>query len=90
MSKGSMPRPYSINQKQFAENWDLIFKKDYTMKVNTIRTCGCGRSPTGACIGWHNLTEDEYKTKLANYELENYKTQAQEVWSDSCTTGKSE
>ena len=24
-------------------------------------TCGCGRSPTGKCIGWHNLTEEEYK-----------------------------
>lgn len=31
-------------------------------------TCGCGRSPTGDCIGWHSLTEDEYKVKLANYK----------------------
>ena len=21
--------------------------------------CGCGRSPTGKCVGWHNLTEEE-------------------------------
>ena len=21
--------------------------------------CGCGRSPTGKCIGWHNLSEEE-------------------------------
>ena len=27
---------------------------------NTIE-CGCGRSPTGKCIGWHDLTEEEYK-----------------------------
>jgi hypothetical protein len=30
--------------------------------------CGCGRSPTGNCIGWHNLTEEEYKAKKAAYE----------------------
>jgi hypothetical protein len=22
--------------------------------------CGCGRSPTGKCIGLHSLTEDEW------------------------------
>jgi|APGre2960657404_1045060.scaffolds.fasta_scaffold689916_2 hypothetical protein len=22
--------------------------------------CGCGRSPSGYCIGWHGLTEDEW------------------------------
>ena len=26
--------------------------------------CGCGRSPTGKCIGWHNLSEEEYQEKL--------------------------
>lgn len=26
--KGSKPRPKSISEKQFAENWDRIFKKD--------------------------------------------------------------
>ena len=26
-------------------------------------TCGCGRSPTGDCIGWHMLTEEEYAAK---------------------------
>ena len=30
--------------------------------------CGCGRSPTGNCIGWHALSEDEYRQKLAIYE----------------------
>jgi hypothetical protein len=23
--------------------------------------CGCGRSPTGKCIGLHGLTEDEWQ-----------------------------
>ena len=25
--KGSKPRPYSVSQKQFANNWEKIFKK---------------------------------------------------------------
>jgi len=29
--------------------------------------CGCGRSPTGKCIGWHGLTEDQYKEALEKY-----------------------
>lgn len=27
MSKGSSPRPYSVTQKTFGDNWDAIFKK---------------------------------------------------------------
>lgn len=30
--------------------------------------CGCGRSPTGKCIGWHGLTEKQYQTALEEYE----------------------
>lgn len=29
-----------------------------------LKTCGCGRSPTGRCTGWHNLDEPEYLSKL--------------------------
>jgi hypothetical protein len=25
--------------------------------------CGCGRSPTGMCLGFHNLTEEEWQEK---------------------------
>ena len=31
-------------------------------------SCGCGRSPTGKCVGWHSLTEEEYLKKKAIYE----------------------
>jgi len=57
--------------------------------------CGCGRSPTGKCIGWHGLTEEGYahakmlwmeEELRKDQELEEYKRQAQELWSDSCTT----
>jgi hypothetical protein len=31
-------------------------------------TCGCGRSPTGNCVGWHSLTKEEYQRKLIEYK----------------------
>jgi hypothetical protein len=30
--------------------------------------CGCRRSPTGKCIGWHNLSEEQYQIKKIEYE----------------------
>ena len=30
--------------------------------------CGCGRSTTGKCIGWHKLSEEEYQEKLKEYQ----------------------
>ena len=36
--------------------------------MNTKNECGCGRSPTGFCIGWHSLSEADYKIKLDEYE----------------------
>ena len=33
-----------------------------------MATCECGRSPTGNCLGWHKLTEEQYLEKKANYE----------------------
>ena len=30
--------------------------------------CGCGRSPTGQCVGWHGLSEEEYQEKLREYQ----------------------
>jgi hypothetical protein len=33
--------------------------------------CGCGRSPSGKCIGWHSLSEEEYQEKLKEYEENN-------------------
>ena len=39
--------------------------------MNEVTKCGCGRSPTGNCIGWHELTEEEYQEKLAIFEASN-------------------
>lgn len=30
--------------------------------------CGCGRSPTGSCIGWHGLSEEEFQRRLAEHQ----------------------
>ena len=39
------------------------------VRVNEkIGSCGCGRSPTGQCCGWHALSEEDYRFKLAEYE----------------------
>lgn len=68
-------------------------------KPETAGRCGCGRSPTGKCCGWHALTEDAYQQRLAEYndneiqkqhqdELEAYREQAMSLWFDnggSCT-----
>jgi len=36
-----------------------------------IGSCGCGRSPTGDCIGWHGLTTEQYEVELAKYKEHN-------------------
>ena len=30
-------------------------------------SCGCGRSPTGKCIGWHGLDNEAYEQALDEY-----------------------
>jgi len=41
------------------------------VRADTIKQggspCGCGRSPTGQCIGWHGLTEEQYWDRLKEY-----------------------
>jgi hypothetical protein len=72
MSKGSRPRPYSVSQTQFGNNYDAIFRKKKDMSPNVEQmkkgTCGCGRSPTGNCVGWHGLTEQGFKEALEKYK----------------------
>lgn len=72
--KGSKPRPFSVSQEEFANSFERIFgKKENKMQVRVkedsteFGKCGCGRSPTGKCIGWHGLNEDQYKEALEKY-----------------------
>ena len=58
-------------------------------RENAINSCGCGRSPTGKCIGWHALSDEEYKKKKDEWELAEYQRQANELWNDSCTSNRS-
>lgn len=30
--------------------------------------CGCGRSPTGYCVGWHGLSEEQFLERLEKYQ----------------------
>jgi hypothetical protein len=104
--KGSKARPFSVSQEEFANSFEKIFgKKDKDMQVRVkddvedIGRCGCGRSPTGKCIGWHGLSEEMYQHQKMLWledqlrqdaELEEYQKQAQEIWNDSCTAPRKE
>ena len=57
-------------------------------RETAVGSCGCGRSPTGKCIGWHGLTEELYQKKKAEWEMAEYQRQAQELWNDSCTSNR--
>ena len=95
--KGSKPRPFSVSQEEFANSFEKIFgKKDNTMQVRVkedskeFGKCGCGRSPTGKCIGWHGLNDEQLVEARRVWDLEEYKKQAQGLWNDSCTSPRKE
>jgi len=72
--KGSSPRPLSVSYEEFSNSFETIFgKKKMQVRVkenaNEVGKCGCGRSPTGKCIGWHGLSEEAFKEKLEEYKL---------------------
>jgi hypothetical protein len=47
-----------------------------------IGSCGCGRSPTGNCCGWHGLSEEMYQHQkmlwLEEQERKDNETREQE------------
>lgn len=45
-----------------------------------MNKCGCGRSPTGFCIGWHGLTKEEYDRKLMEYKQLEVTPEEDEAW----------
>lgn len=78
--KGSKPRPFSVSQETFDNNWDAIFKKkENKMQVRADQikeggvSCGCGRSPTGFCCGWHGLSEEQYEHQKRMYIEEQFR-----------------
>jgi hypothetical protein len=45
-------------------NMQVRVKED----ADKVGQCGCGRSPTGKCIGWHGLTEEQFVERKELYE----------------------
>ena len=33
-----------------------------------MANCSCGRSPTGKCVGWHGLSEQQYQEKKSIHD----------------------
>ena len=46
------------------------------------KKCGCGRSPTGKCIGWHGLTNEEYLVKLDEHKKQELNESAPKLLRD--------
>ena len=71
--KGSKPRPFSVDKETFDSNFDRIFSKK--------------QDNTGVT---QNNQQDILSTEDCVIDaLEEYKIQAQELWSDSCTSHRS-
>jgi hypothetical protein len=76
----------------------MLYRKKEIIKMQIRATenkeefgkCGCGRSPTGKCIGWHSFSEEQLVEARRLWDLEEYKKQAQSLWNDSCTSGRAE
>jgi len=49
-------------------------------QLESGNTCGCGRSPTGQCCGWHGLTENDYQARKAEWEMEQYRKTVESTW----------
>lgn len=43
-----------------------------------IGSCGCGRSPTGKCIGWHGLSEAAFKARLEEYTAQKHNSDSKQ------------
>lgn len=64
--RSSKPQARSSNLPTRSKGLEMQVKVQEDEKK--IGQCGCGRSPTGKCIGWHALSEDEFREQLAQYE----------------------
>jgi len=46
--------------------------------MSEANACGCGRSPTGKCVGWHSLTEEQFEAKKAAWDAKQAEKKARE------------
>ena len=55
---------------QYEHRWDEILGKDEELQIRATENtegfaaCGCGRSPSGVCNGYHALTDEQWSAKL--------------------------
>lgn len=68
----------------YRDNYDLIWGKNKMTpavqeNLDEVGKCGCGRSPTGKCIGWHGLSEDEFAERKELYETGKVDLQGKEI-----------
>ena len=52
------------------EAWKDLERRKMSPSVEQMKqgTCGCGRSPTGNCCGWHALSEEAFQQRKELYE----------------------
>ena len=58
----------TVRLRQLPKSAKTPFVEERKTKECVMAECGCGRSPTGKCVGWHDLTEEQYVEKKAAYE----------------------
>jgi hypothetical protein len=46
------------------------------------KDCGCGRSPTGKCTGWHKLSNEDYLVKLEEHKKQELSESAPKLLRD--------
>ena len=51
-------------------------------ELNMSKDCGCGRSPTGKCTGWHKLSNEEYLVKLEEHKKQELNESAPKLLRD--------
>jgi hypothetical protein len=89
--KGSRPRPYSVSKEEFDNRWELAFgkkKKDTLPEYELNKSTGEVQRVEDNTGTDKNEYQDILSTEdaILDNDLEEYKRQAQEMWSDSCTT----
>ena len=50
-----------------------------SQQQNYAPPCGCGRSPTGYCVGWHNLTVETFDKRLKEWNEAKQAAEAQQL-----------
>lgn len=63
----------SVREKPRISTIYLIINMENIM--SEAKKCGCGRSTTGFCIGWHSLTNEQYLAKLNEQKINESKQQ---------------